>query len=84
MKIYIVELENVNDFERLDDGITAFEKEDDAKKFYKETLDTIKKDNADVLENWIIEEDENSFTAYSENSWARNHFELYLREITLN
>ena len=84
MKIYIVELENVNDMERLDDGITAFEKEDDAKKFYKETLDTIKKDNADVFENWVIEEDENSFTAYPEGSWARDHFELNLREITLS
>ena len=84
MKIYIVELENVNDFERLDSGITAFENEDDAKKCYKETLDTIKKDNADVFENWVIEEDENSFTAYSEGSWARDHFELNLREITLN
>lgn len=84
MKIYIVELENVNDMERLDDGIIAFKNEDDAKKFYKETLDTIKKDNALVLQYWIVEEDENSFIAYPEGSWARNHFELYLREITLN
>ena len=84
MKIYIVALENVNDFERLDNGITAFENEDDARKFYKETLDTIKKDNADVLENWIVEEDEDSFTAYSDGSWAKDHFELYLQEITLN
>ena len=84
MKIYIVELENVNDMERLDDGIIAFRNEDDARKFYKETLDTIKKDNADVLENWIIEEDEHSFIAYSKDNWAIDHFELYLREITLN
>ena len=60
-KIYIVQLENVNDLERIDNGITAFKNEDDAKKFYKETLDTIKKDNAEVLKNWEIEEDENSF-----------------------
>jgi hypothetical protein len=84
MKIYIVELENVNDMERLDDGITAFENEDDAKKFYKETLDTIKKDNALVLQYWIVEEDEKSFIAYPEGNWSSNHFELYLREITLN
>ena len=83
-KIYIIEIENVNDFECLDNGITAFEKEDDAKKFYKETLDTIKKDNAEVLENWEIEEDENSFSAYPEGKYLKDHFDLYLQKITLH
>ena len=83
-KIYIVQLENVNDMERLDNGITAFENEDDAKKFYKETLDTIKKDNAKVLDDWEIEEDENSFSAYIDGRYAEDHIDLYLQEITLH
>jgi hypothetical protein len=83
-KIYIIQLENVNDMERLDNGITAFENEDDAKKFYKETLDTIKKDNAEVLEDWEIEEDENSFSAYPDGMYLDNHIDLYLQEITLH
>lgn len=83
-KIYIVQLENVNDMERLDNGITAFKNEDDAKKFYKETLDAIKKDNAEVFEDWEIEEDENSFSAYPEGMYLDNHFDLYLQEITLH
>lgn len=83
-KIYIVQLENVNDMERLDNGITAFENEDDAKKFFKETLDTIKKDNAEVFEDWEIEEDENSFSAYPDGRYLEDHFDLYLQEITLH
>lgn len=83
-KIYIVQLENVNDLERLDNGITAFKNEDDARKFYKETLDTIKKDNAEVLEDWEIEEDENSFSAYPDGRYLEDHFDLYLQEITLH
>ena len=82
-KIYIVQLENVNDLERIDNGITAFKNEDDAKKFYKETLDTIKKDNAEVFEDWEIEEDENSFSAYPDGRYLEDHFDLFLQEITL-
>ena len=83
-KIYIVQLENVNDMERLDNGITAFKNEDDARKFYKKTLDTIKKDNAEVLKNWEIEEDENSFSAYPDGRYLEDHCDLYLQEITLH
>lgn len=83
-KIYIVQLENVNDLERLDNGITAFENEDDAKKFYKETLDAIKKDNAKVFEDWEIEEDETSFSAYPDGRYLEDHFDMEIRELELH
>jgi len=84
MEIYVVKVEYVSDMERVENEITPFRDKKDAQKYYKTELQRAKKDFAQVFEDWEIEEDENSFSAYPDGRYMEDHFDMEIRELELH
>lgn len=84
MEIYVVTVEYVSEFERVENEIIPFKNKEDAQKYYKTELQKVKKDLAQVLEDWEIEEDENAFSAYPDGRYSEDHFDMEIRELKLH
>lgn len=81
-KIYLVVSHAVCDLEDYDVGTIAFEKEDDAKKYFDEQVE-MEKAEIDG-EGWIISSNtDTEFEAYEEGDYTRNHTMCEIRELVI-
>lgn len=77
-KVYVVLMEHVSDFERVDFELKIFKEKESAKDYFKAFVGKIKEDY-DILD-FVIEEDENSFSAYEDGRYIENHIDIELIE----
>lgn len=82
MKIYIVRIDDVADYETLHHDLEAFYKKDDAKKRFDEILADAKSE--DWLDDWETEETEDSFSAWPNGEWGTDHYEITIEEVEVN
>lgn len=81
-KIYLVVNHAVCDLEDYGVGTIAFEKEDDAKKYFDEQVE-MEKAEIDG-EGWIISSNtDTEFEAYEEGDYTRNHTMCEIRELVI-
>ena len=83
-KIFIVLFENVEDIEKIDEDLQAFANETDAKEYFNSLVKETKKENESIFEDWEIEEDATSFSAYPDGYYLDTHIDITLKEIKLN
>lgn len=81
-KIYLVVSHAVCDLEDYGVGTIAFEKEEDAKKYFDEQVE-MEKAEIDG-EGWIVSSDtDTEFEAYEEGDYTRNHTMCEIRELVI-
>ena len=82
-KIYLVLNHAVCDLEDYGIGTIAFEKEEDAKKFFTEQVEGEKDAIKDL--DWVISQDtDTEFEAYENGNYTRNHTMCEIRELVIN
>lgn len=80
--IYLVQIEEVDDIQVVLDDVKAFEKKEDAEKFFNEMVESIKKENN--FDDWEIDEEIGEWYAYPDGEYLDRHFSVTWKAIPLH
>lgn len=79
-KVYLVQIEEIDDYEVLQDESYLFNKEKDAQNHFQELVKQLKEEYESDLEDWVVDESDNEFIAYEEGYYSQTHISVILSE----
>jgi cell shape-determining protein MreC len=79
-KVYLVQIEEIDDYEVLQDEIELFNNEKDAQNHFQELVKQLKEEYESDLEDWVVDESDNEFIAYEEGYYSQTHISVILSE----
>lgn len=81
MKIYIITIDEVFDFESFSHKPEAFAKKEDALRRYEDIVEDAKREFAE--EEWEESQGAAYYETYPEGYWGTSHYGVYLQEVEL-
>jgi hypothetical protein len=82
--VYLVQFEELEDMEKICDSIKAFEKEEDAKAYFNDAVESLKENPNYDLSEWEVDESDNEFCAYPDGEYLDSHLLVTIKAIPLN
>jgi hypothetical protein len=80
MKLYVIVMDEISDFEKYPQKPEVYYKKEDAERRVNELYDEVKP----MLSNYNIEErTSTSFSLYTDGSYPENHFDVTLYEVEM-